>query len=57
MRKLTMNALADEYSVSRRTVQSWLAQGCPKKNIGTATKPLYRFDTRAVARWLERRAR
>jgi hypothetical protein len=48
--------LADFFSVSLPTVDSWIRKGCPYEQKGSHGKP-WVFDLAAVAKWRERKAR
>jgi len=48
-----MFEVADQCGVSERTVRRWLQAGVPAINVGSATRPDWRFEKQEVRAWLD----
>lgn len=56
-RLLTKSELANLYTVSEKTIERWVKDGCSHQNIGTSEAQIYRFDPEKVELWLRRGGR
>jgi len=50
---MTMKELANWLHVSEKTIQRWIKAGVPVVNIGSPTRPDWRFVWKEVRAWLD----
>ena len=55
-RLLTKSELANLYTVSEKTIERWVKDGCSHQNIGTSEAQIYRFDPEKVDLFFESKA-
>ena len=54
--KLTVEQIAKEYKVDKRTVRKWLQSGLKHVNVGTYLRPKYRIARKDLDEFLEKRS-
>lgn len=50
---MTMKEVADWLRVSEKTIQRWIKNSMPVHNIGSSTRPDWRFDREKVLAWID----
>jgi phage terminase Nu1 subunit (DNA packaging protein) len=57
MSEVTTNELCGIFGITKQSVYEWIKEGCPTThNGGQGTGKSYKFDTAAVAAWMQKRA-
>lgn len=50
---MKMKEVAEWLRVSEKTIQRWIKLGMPVINVGSETRPDWRFDEQKVMTWIE----
>ena len=50
---MTMKEVTEWLRISEKTVQRWIKSGVPVVNIGSATRPDWRFERERILEWLD----